>query len=282
MRAVTVTPWWLALVLVSMMACNGRPVVGGDASMDRVAPDVVRVDGEPDAPSCVAARDCDDGIACTIDECSPVGGCIHRPADGMCADDGIACTVEQCQLGRGCVSVPDDNRCPAGQICRLDMRGCYEVPRCSSENDPRCDDGQPCTVDRCDMATGRCVYEARDAMCDDGQFCTGVERCAPFRGCVLASVPQCDDGVPCTIDQCNEEMDRCDHLPEHRLCDDGRVCNGSERCDPAMRGCVPGTPPSCDDGVACTTDRCDDALNRCVNTLRDRDGDGDQIGRAHV
>ncbi|AKF07246.1 hypothetical protein [Sandaracinus amylolyticus] len=37
-------------------------------------------------------------------------------------------------------------------------------------------------------------------------------------------------------------------------CSDGAACNGVERCE--LNRCMPGTPPSCDDGVACTMDRC--------------------------
>jgi RHS repeat-associated protein len=39
------------------------------------------------------------------------------------------------------------------------------------------------------------------------------------------------------------------------ICDDTNPCNGLETCSPA--GCVPGTPPSVDDGNPCTADACD-------------------------
>lgn len=45
-------------------------------------------------------------------------------------------------------------------------------------------------------------------------------------------------------------------------CDDGAFCTGVETCNPSLgdpvTGCVPGTPPSCSDGVACTIDACDE------------------------
>jgi hypothetical protein len=39
------------------------------------------------------------------------------------------------------------------------------------------------------------------------------------------------------------------------FCQNGSACDGVETCDPAL-GCVPGTPPDCDDGNACTDDFC--------------------------
>ncbi len=37
-------------------------------------------------------------------------------------------------------------------------------------------------------------------------------------------------------------------------CDDHLACNGVERCE--LGTCMPGTPPACDDGIACTRNRC--------------------------
>ncbi|MCW5891699.1 MAG: hypothetical protein KIT14_14280 [bacterium] len=52
-------------------------------------------------------------------------------------------------------------------------------------------------------------------------------------------------------------------------CDDGDKCDGEETCQAGI--CVPGTPPSCDDGNPCTRD-CDPARG-CVNEPRP-DGSG--------
>jgi len=46
-------------------------------------------------------------------------------------------------------------------------------------------------------------------------------------------------------------------------CDDGRFCNGAERCTPAG-ACVAGRAPDCFDGNVCTSDACSDALAACV------------------
>jgi len=55
-------------------------------------------------------------------------------------------------------------------------------------------------------------------------------------------------------------------------CDDGLFCNGEERCVDGE--CLLGSPVLCEDGVACTRDRCDEARRACVNAAPDEDGDG--------
>lgn len=73
----------------------------------------------------------------------------------------------------------------------------------------------------------------------------------------------CADGLACTNDVCNTGTGLCANTPRDELCDDGRFCNGVEWCSPTM-GCRPGTAPRCNDGVDCTWDYCDAALDACV------------------
>jgi hypothetical protein len=129
-----------------------------------------------------------------------------------------------------------------------------------------------------------------DEECDDGLFCNGVETCVEGL-CVAGDPPDCDDGVDCTADTCDEETDSCFNLPDHELCppgmlcdpvlgcydpgpctgdedcDDGLFCNGPERC--ITGSCTPGTPPSCADALDCTDDSCDEAVDACRNVPRD-------------
>ncbi|HYC56291.1 MAG TPA: hypothetical protein VEL28_15250 [Candidatus Binatia bacterium] len=79
-----------------------------------------------------------------------------------------------------------------------------------------------------------------------------------------------DDGVECTIEVCNPEDTRandfgCFSLPRHSRCDDDRHCNGEETCD-AKLDCRPGTPPDCNDDVACTIDSCNEQSDSCTHT----------------
>ena len=52
------------------------------------------------------------------------------------------------------------------------------------------------------------------ATCDDGLFCNGAEFCAipmgfPVGVCFNGNPPDCNDGIACTIDLCDEELDQC-------------------------------------------------------------------------
>jgi hypothetical protein len=92
---------------------------------------------------------------------------------------------------------------------------------------------------------------------------------------VAGSAVDCDDGVACTQDTCDESQAACVHAPDHALCQDGMACNGAESCHPTQ-GCVAGTPRDCDDGVACTQDACVELAGGCVNQPQDAacdDGD---------
>lgn len=87
---------------------------------------------------------------------------------------------------------------------------------------------------------------------------------------------QCDDGLDCTLDVCDEEMERCRHTPRDELCEDDVYCDGSEVCDLAL-GCIEGAPVSCSDDMPCTIDRCVESTRTCEHEPRDADGDGDPV-----
>ncbi len=55
-------------------------------------------------------------------------------------------------------------------------------------------------------------------------------------------------------------------------CDDALFCNGKEVCRDGF--CRPGKPPTCDDGIECTLDGCDEEERRCTHEGPDEDEDG--------
>ncbi len=97
--------------------------------------------------------------------------------------------------------------------------------------------------------------------CDDGLWCNGSETCSA--GSCQAGTPiDCDDGVDCTDDSCNEGSQSCDHTPNGgggSACNNG-VCEPGEDCQncaadcrskqngsPNSRYCCDGDLPGCGD-----------------------------------
>jgi hypothetical protein len=236
-----------------------------------------------------SAGSCDDGNACTTDVCDLALGCRSTPTTGSC-DDGNPCTADLCDPQLGCRSTPVVGSCDDGNACTVADR-CAPDGRCAG-SPLDVNDGNVCTDDSCDPALGArhlpvpgracsdgnacsdgdlcnaaaaCVPGA-PRQCSDGQFCNGVEHCDSAVGCVAGPPPVLDDGVACTVDGCDEGADQIVHTANNAVCNDGAFCNGLESCNVTL-GCLPGTPPSVDDGVGCTTDSCDEAADRIVHAL---------------
>ncbi len=173
---------------------------------------------------------CDDQSSCTADSCNTV---THACEHEFLCSDGIACTVDECVEDQ-CVSTPSDALCSDGNVCTDDI----------------------CTV------PGGCVSANNTAACDDGLFCTAGDTCAGGV-CVSGASRNCDDGVACTVDSCNEAANTCENTPDHGVCDDAAFCNGVETCN-ATTGCQAGTPVNCshlDD--QCSSGVCDEAGDVC-------------------
>jgi len=106
-----------------------------------------------------------------------------------------------------------------------------------------------------------------DQECDNGKWCDGAETCDVVSGsCQDGTAPNCNDGVSCTHDACNEDADKCDHID---TCDNGIFCDGAETCDLVNNVCQAGTAPNCDDGISCTDDSCSQATDSCEHIPND-------------
>ena len=240
------------------------------------------------------APNCDDSIGCTDDSCDEVGdACVNAVNDGNCdngafcdgsetcsatldcqagiapnCSDGIGCTDDSCdEGGDACVNAVNDGSCDNGQFCD-GVETCSATLDCEAGTAPNCNDGVGCTDDSCDEVGDTCVNTANDGNCDDGAFCNGTETCDAVLDCQAGTAPNCNDGVGCTNDSCNETSDACDNNPDDGICDDGAFCNGAETCD-AVSDCMVGATPNCDDGVSCTTDSCNETIDSCVNATDD-------------
>jgi Dictyostelium (slime mold) repeat len=106
-----------------------------------------------------------------------------------------------------------------------------------------------------------------DLSCDDGNPCTS-DQCDTQGGCNHVTV-SCDDGNPCTVELCDPSVG-CKYAPaDGAACDDGNACSANDACfagacqGSAVAGCCAAST-DCDDGNACTTDSC--ANGGCSNT----------------
>ena len=229
------------------------------------------------AETCDAVNDCqagtppvcDDGIFCTLDDCSEganlfdnVGSCVSDTAPCECevdadCDDGNPCTDDVCNAQLECENNANDaNTCNDGFFCTVNDR--CEAGVCTSDA-RNVNDLIGCTIDSCDEDNDVVVHTENNAVCDNGLYCDGQEYCDALLDCQAGTAPNVDDGVSCTIDTCNEATDSITHVADDSVCLDGAYCNGAEFCD-ALLDCQAGTPPTCDDGIFCTADSCDEGV----------------------
>ncbi|MCP3979032.1 MAG: hypothetical protein GY716_06825, partial [bacterium] len=227
------------------------------------------------AETCDAVNDCqagtapacDGGVSCTVDSCNEgTDSCDNTPNNGLCdngtfcdgaetcdaindcqsgtpptCDDGVGCTVDSCNGGTdSCDNVPNNGLCDNGTFCD-------GAETCDAVNDCQAG-GDPCPGQACDEGTDTCVDCVIDADCDNGVFCDGAESCNAGV-CQSGTAVDCNDGVSCTVDSCNEGTDSCDNVADDGLCDNGTFCDGAETCD-AINDCQTGTAP-CTGGQTC-------------------------------
>ncbi|MBK8939605.1 MAG: hypothetical protein IPM79_18795 [Polyangiaceae bacterium] len=218
---------------------------------------------------CQNNSECDNGLFCDGAEACVLGACV---GGGAPCDDGIGCTVDACdELAVSCSNLPANMLCNDGVACN-GMETCDTVLDCQPGTPLDCNDNVGCTADFCDLATDSCQHTAQDASCNDGLVCNGVETCDEVAGCLSGQPVLCSDSFACTSEACSEVAGGCVYTPNNASCNDGLFCNGVETCS-VNQGCVPGTAPSCNDGVGCTSDSCSNALAACVNAPNNADCD---------
>lgn len=176
-----------------------------------------------------AARPCDDGDACTVDDACDDGQCSGRRIQ---CDDGIACTRDTC-TAEGCRSEPDDARCDAGDCAVAACRptdpnagedGCVRTP--VGEGETCTDDGFACTDDVC--SAGACLHVPVDGRCPGAASCasaacepanTGADAAGCVSGADTAEGGLCaEDGDPCSDDRCRDGICRHEVIANHPTC----------------------------------------------------------------
>ena len=203
--------------------------------------------------------DCDDGNPCTADVCDPVEGCINEPLSDIPCDDGNPCTAgDSCQDGvcesginqcvcetdGDCDEFDDGDICNGALVCQEGL--CVVDPDsvvvCDTTGDT------DCLYTVCVPDSGECVLTQADdgAPCDDGDLCTEGDAC--LEGvCGSSGLTSCNDGNPCTADEC-DPLVGCLNTPlTGEPCDDGNPCTTGDEC---VDGVCEGGENTC----VCTTD----------------------------
>jgi len=240
-------------------------------------------------------------------ECNPAlskSSWSNRANGAGCADDGIACTLDQCN-GLGVCTHPI-----ASNACRIDNQ-CYSQGAINSQNDCKeCDpkrsqttwsdrasgascasDNNSCTLDQCD-GFGTCTHTVSSESCLIGGMCYAPGEKNPANDCQecnpalsksswsnVANGAGCtDDGIACTLDQCNG-LGTCTHPIASGWCRISGQCyeQGTvslqydcKECNPALSqtawsnrasgaSCTP-------DNNSCTLDQCD-GFGTCTHTV---------------
>jgi formylglycine-generating enzyme required for sulfatase activity len=177
---------------------------------------------------------CDDQNPCTTDSCAVEGetpGCHNEAVvDGLelLCTDGNPCTADSCFTGE-CAHelLALENLISLGCLCGQDG-DCDNI-----EDEDFCNGTLICVADLLgDGDEGVCMVHAETVVhCDDGLWCNGDESCDPGTGsCLGGTPPDLDDGIECTVDECDEDEDQVTHEPDDKLCDDDDPCT-TDTCD---------------------------------------------------
>lgn len=248
--------------------------------------------------SCVAGKcvyepmECDDGASCTTDVCQ-AGECLYIPNDSECpsvpgnacldsicqpfsdcgfqtivCDDKNPCTADACNPATGyCTfnSIPgcclDTDQCNDGNACTVDI--CGTDNKCQEPIQLDCDDGKGFTADMCLSGIG-CVHTPEEGYCTSDDMCNSADPCIVNSWCDLTagichySEKECNDGVECTEDYCENGI--CKVWEDHTFCAEnvapGLFCNGWFDYEPgvSVSGCI----DECNNELDCDDNPCTD------------------------
>ena len=234
-------------------------------------------DGACDIASAATGTGCNDKDACTAEDvCDSTGKCTGVKV--TCVDDNNPCTVEACDTASGCLSKPQNE----GQPCD-NSDSCFEKnvcvkSLCSGKLIAAVDDGNPCTKDICvgKLAKPQISHDPAPmdgSSCSDGENCTVGDACT--NGSCTAAPLVCNDGNPCTQDQCDPNKcvagtsvcGQCVYLAvkDGNACDDGDKCSSKDSCKLGKcTGIDLLTTGGCDDKNPCTNDNCQPGAG-CIN-----------------
>jgi len=197
-------------------------------------------------------KDCEDGLACTGEECDPATGICSSPLlQGWCLIVGVCVQAQEPLSGKDMLCLE----------CNPGTSTDAWTPR--NEGLP-CDDLSECSQSSA-CISGAC--QAQGALCDDGNPCTS-DVCGQDDLCSHQNMPDStpchEDDVVCTQDVC--ESGSCAHPVAQDSCLISDVCYATNETEPLniCAACLPwlsqndwqpfGDGEPCNDGLFCTQD----------------------------
>lgn len=170
------------------------------------------------------------------------------------------------------VSCGGDSKKSGDATTQPDVAGDVEIVTVCTDGEP-CDDGDPCTWNGM-CVEGECIsegplacktYECLTGGCDGNGGCELGELLAGWCYiedsdlCLWAADPHPSN--PCLMCDPDENTTKYSFAATGTPCQDANPCTEQDYCDHGK--CINGTPPSCADGLLCSTDEC--TVNGCVH-----------------
>ena len=174
------------------------------------------------------------------------------------------CKGTKKKCGKKCIPKGDcctSSECPQGEVCSNgDCSDCVTADDCPP-SDTSCQ-GPVCENGRCAMA-----QLPAGSNCTNNRFCVGNETCNANGVCQGGTPRDCDNGIACTVDSCDESANACVHAADDNACATGNPCRIG-RCDPDavgsdQNGCV--FENRTGGSVSCGTGACRRIVQECVN-----------------
>jgi hypothetical protein len=196
-----------------------------------------------------------------------------------CGDGEVeADNSETCDDGN---TVHCDGTC--GNDCKATIDGCFDGSTCTADggHKPGSDICATCDVSK-RVGSNEVGFVNVPAMpatpCNDGNFCSEMDQCNGAGAC-LGMAKDCDDGATCTVDTCNEGLDKCENTVAAGCFINGKCyvekevsdLDHCQACDPANdpTGFSQRPPdsqcgdPVCKDGTLTPAPLCD-ATGACI------------------
>jgi len=283
------TPHIIAIIIIFMYFLIPIPTTAQACESDEDCDNLLWCDGEEicvdpgPTGTCISGTppDCDDSISCTADSCNETTDeCDHVPNDALCPDDTIDCTDAVCIVGHGCDQTENNANCLCGAWC-VSAIECDETETGSMEylntvieaasvdgaiwtiEYPEGTELIPPTDDRrfIDALNVEVVGKGElnvitDSIDTEEEFFTAT-KVAGFVG-----DPEVDDVI------IQYSPTGCVDTGVEPCPDDGLYCNGMEWCIEQSDECVT-IEVSCNDGVYCTIDTCNETTDTCDHTPDD-------------